>query len=157
MVQELVKTRQLNSPRHAIPVCDGEFVKRVKRVAEQHIADPCFTTAHAAAHLVISRMHLNRKMRALTGQTTHQFILTVRLETARTVLLTESPFIRVLARRVGFKSPSHFAKAFRRQFGVLPSHFRMEQGVSPSEQSPRGIAETIAGKPQCSIIATPPE
>ncbi len=103
---------------------DDEFLARVESTVEEHIADPCFTTAVAASCLAISRMHLNRRLRALTGQSTHEFIRSIRLNTAREILLQGTLPITVIAATVGFRSPSHFVEAFRERFGTTPARLR---------------------------------
>ena len=52
---------------------DQEFLERVREIVALHQSESAFTTSDVAAGLGISRMHLNRKLRALTGQSTHQF------------------------------------------------------------------------------------
>lgn len=105
---------------------DREFLERFRALVVKHYPDPEFTTEAAAAHVQLSRMHLNRKLRALTGQSTHEFIRTMRLEAARDLLPDPLPVARI-ARSVGFKSDSHFAQAFREKFGTPPSVYRANQ------------------------------
>ena len=79
-------------------------------------------------------MHLNRKLRALTGQSTHEFIRTMRLETARDLLQKHMP-VEFIAGSVGFKSSSHFAKVFQQRFGAKPSTYRTMK--SQAREPPR--------------------
>jgi AraC-like DNA-binding protein len=109
---------------HARTSRDDEFLARVKSGVELHCEDPRFTTSSAAAELAMSRMHLNRRLRALTGKSTHEYILEVRLENARNLLVHTGVPVGTISSRVGFRSPSHFARAFRMRFGVPPSRFR---------------------------------
>ncbi len=102
---------------------DQEFLQRFRAMVSEHYSDPDFTTAAAAENVEMSRMHLNRKLRELTGQSTHEFIKTARLEAARTLLSRPLP-VAFIAHSVGFKSSSHFAGAFREMFGTSPSEYR---------------------------------
>ena len=126
----------VSGPRSSIPPREGEFLKRMQTIAEQHLADPCFTTADAAACLAMSRMHLNRKLRTITGKSTHQFIQAMRLESARTALLAQQLPVKVIALRVGFRSTSHFTKAFRVKFGVSPLQYRKNNHVDSPARFP---------------------
>ena len=101
---------------------DLEFLRRFRDIAAQHCSDSEFTTEVAAASVAMSRMHLNRKLRALTGKSTHKFIREVRLEAARAMILKQLP-IGYVAKSVGFRSSSQFAKVFRERFGSSPSTF----------------------------------
>ena len=108
---------------------DQQFLERFREVVRQHRADPEFTTATAASILGMSRMHLNRKLHALTGESTHEYIVGMRLEEARALLLQPWP-VAVVARSCGFKTSSHFARAFRDRFGDSPSGFRARQSLA---------------------------
>jgi AraC-like DNA-binding protein len=103
---------------------DDAFVRTIEEVVSSHLADPDFGTYQAASVAGISRMHLNRKLRALTGQSTREFIRTIRLQHSSTLLRQKSYRVSDVARQVGFRSLSHFAKVFRKQFGVTPSKYQ---------------------------------
>jgi len=126
--------RRAPGPSSLSPACvrERECLKRAHRIAEEHLADPFFSTSDAAAYLFMSRMHLNRSLRKLTGQSTHQFILEKRLECARRVLLKQSIPVTAVAARVGFRSSSHFSKAFRVRDGATPAAYRRANPYSGS-------------------------
>jgi AraC-like DNA-binding protein len=106
---------------------DEGFVAQVHDVIQQHLGDPLYTTTAAATDLGMSRMHLNRRLRALTGKSTHEFIRAIRLDAAREMLLHSNDPVRAVAAAVGFSSTSHFAHAFCDRFGMTPSNFRMQR------------------------------
>jgi transcriptional regulator GlxA family with amidase domain len=109
--------------KNPLSASDEEFLARFREIVAQHHSDRAFTTQVAAESVAVSRMHLNRKLQALTGKSTHEFIRAMRLEAARDLL--QMPLsVEFIARAVGFKSSSHFAKAFRQKFGVRPSKYR---------------------------------
>ncbi|WP_353653660.1 AraC family transcriptional regulator [Mycobacterium sp. DL99] len=56
--------------------------------------------------------------------TPYQFLLDLRIERAKTSLLTTSQTVAEIASSVGFSTPSHFANAFRRRVGISPSGYR---------------------------------
>ena len=125
------------SSRPPISEADQQFLIRFREMVEQHLGEPEFTTASAAALIGMSRMHLNRKLRALTRQSTHEYIRRVRLEGARALLSQPLP-VAFIAHCFGFKSMSNFAKAFRHEFGTSPSIFRAKQNLArePKIQKP---------------------
>ncbi len=113
---------------------DRVFLERFQELVKQHQAEPEFTTAEAAAQVGMSRMHLNRKLRVLTGQSTHDYIIGKRLEKARDLLSGPLP-IESIAQSVGFKSSSHFSQVFRQRFGATPSAYRAN---APLAREPTG-------------------
>lgn len=130
-LHHLVRRPPVSSPLRPAGAREREFLNRVHQVAEEHLADPFFTTTDAAACLLMSRMHLNRRLRKLTGQSTHQFIHERRLECARTILLTQPLPVAAVAAQAGFMSLSHFSKAFRLRYGVPPAAYRRQNPIAP--------------------------
>jgi transcriptional regulator GlxA family with amidase domain len=128
--------KRLNAPLSA---ADKRFLSRFRATVTQHQSEPDFTTTAAAANVGMSRMHLNRRLRELTGQSTHEYILGMRLEAARKLLPKPLPVARI-ARSVGFKSDSHFAQAFRKEFGAPPTVYRTQHPLArqPTGRKPSG-------------------
>ncbi len=138
ILRHFLHGQQGASTERVIRVEEKEFLERVHRVAGEHLADPSFTTANAADCLEMSRMHLNRRLRTLTGKSTHQLIQEMRLESAREVLVTEQLPVAAVAERVGFKSISQFTRAFRLRFGAPPAEYRKQNlEVPPPPREPR--------------------
>lgn len=105
---------------------DETFLKKVMAAVEAHIDDPAFETDDLAREAGVSRRHLNRKLRALTGQSVREFIRTLRLKRAAQLLQQKSGTVTEIAYEVGFQSIAHFAKIFREEFGVAPSEYEGE-------------------------------
>jgi AraC-like DNA-binding protein len=75
----------------------------------------------------------------------HEDLLERRMRAAA-ALLIEQPAIPVadVARLVGYRQPSHFARAFRRRFGLAPAGFR---AVARQNGVHRRIAGSEGGAP----------
>ena len=78
-----------------------------------------------ASHMCLSSGQLNRKMKSITGNTTQNYVLRLRLEQARILLQSdsESP-IADIAYRCGFEDAATFSRAFKRVFDSTPSQMR---------------------------------
>jgi AraC family transcriptional regulator len=72
----------------------------------------------------VSAGHLHRAFRATAGVTPLDYINEKRIRRAAAMLVQEQVPITELALRVGFSSPGHFARTFRRVTGVSPSAYR---------------------------------
>jgi AraC family transcriptional regulator, regulatory protein of adaptative response / methylphosphotriester-DNA alkyltransferase methyltransferase len=82
-----------------------------------------------ARRVASSRRQLQRAY-AEIGRTTFRARLTaVRMQRAADLLEAGGLTVREVARRVGYRQPAQFAKAFRRRFGVAPSGY----GVAASD------------------------
>jgi AraC family transcriptional regulator of adaptative response / methylphosphotriester-DNA alkyltransferase methyltransferase len=77
-----------------------------------------------ARRVASSRRQLQRAY-AEIGRTTFRSHLTrVRMDRAAEMLASRALTVREVARRVGYRQPAQFAKAFRRLHGVAPSEYR---------------------------------
>lgn len=119
MVRELGRGARAHARYHN--TSDREFLAAVAEIIQAHLGDPGFDTREAAQEMSMSRMHLHRKLRALTGCSTRQYITARRLERARQLLGGKALRVCDVAGKVGFRSPSYFARAFARIYGVYPS------------------------------------
>ncbi len=102
---------------------DEIFIKRAKEVVHANLEDSEFRVDDLCKALAMSRTQLHRKLKAITQQSTGEFMRTQRLLRAAELLSGGGGNVTEVAYSVGFKSLSHFAKAFREQFGVTPSEY----------------------------------
>jgi DNA-binding response OmpR family regulator len=102
---------------------DEKFLKRAAEVLEKHLANPGFSPEMFADAMMMSRPHLNRKLRGLLGQRTGEFIRTMRLKRAAELLRQKSGTVSEIAFQVGFNHLSYFARSFRAQYGQSPHEY----------------------------------
>lgn len=102
---------------------DDRFMAKVIRIIGENVSNFDFDVEMLHERLGMSRMHLSRKIRILTGTSPHIFIRNLRLEKAGELLLKKSGNITEIAYSVGFSNPSGFTKAFREYFGVSPKNY----------------------------------
>jgi DNA-binding response OmpR family regulator len=102
---------------------DEKFLQRAINIVEEKISNSDFNIDQFCSEIGMSRPTLNRKLRALTGLSTNEFIRTLRLKRASQLLQQKSATIIEIAYEVGFNNPSYFAECFRKQFGKSPSEY----------------------------------
>ncbi|MDA3866677.1 MAG: helix-turn-helix transcriptional regulator [Salinivirgaceae bacterium] len=90
---------------------------------ENHLDDPGFDPLSLANELLMSRVQLYRKLKAVTNQTVNEFIFAVRVNEAAQILTTQNKTISEVAYEVGFRDPAHFSKIFSKHFGMPPSKY----------------------------------
>jgi signal transduction histidine kinase/DNA-binding response OmpR family regulator/streptogramin lyase len=106
---------------------DEKFLYQVIDIIQNQLDNPHFTVQMMSEAIGMSRMALHLKLKALTGQSPHSFVRLFRLKKAALLLKQKSVNVTEVAYEVGYKSPSHFTKAFQKQFGETPSHFSTHQ------------------------------
>ncbi len=72
-------------------------------------------------HFGISRTQFYRKLNALIGQSVADYIRSVRLKEASKLLRKGEMNITEIAYAIGFSSPSHFSRTFKKAYGKPPS------------------------------------
>jgi AraC family transcriptional regulator, regulatory protein of adaptative response / methylphosphotriester-DNA alkyltransferase methyltransferase len=86
------------------------------------------TVDSVAKALAVSPRQLQRIYAQFGDTTFHDDLVGRRLEAAARLLATPSITVREVAQRVGFHQSPHFARAFRRRYGVSPSTYRAKAG-----------------------------
>ena len=100
----------------------------VLRFIEVHLSDPQLSTAMVAKGCGISPRYLSFLLR-LNGTSFSELVWDERLAKAKEWLSTSDPrdiSISEIAYGVGFKSPAHFSRMFKRVVGMNPRDFRCE-------------------------------
>jgi len=105
---------------------DRQFLEKAAAVTEQHLADPLFDVEVLAAELKVSRRQLYRKLKALLGETPHDYIVGRRLGAAARLLLSGELTVAEVAYKTGFTDAANFTRSFTRQYGMSPSKYRKE-------------------------------
>ncbi len=101
---------------------EDDFMNRVYALLESRLDDSTFGVEPLATAIGMSRMHLNRKVKAMTGLTPNELIRVVRLKRAADLLLT-GVSVSEVADRVGFDTPAYFSKVFKEHHHLTPSEY----------------------------------
>lgn len=107
---------------------DKEFIDKAMEIVQKHMGDPDFNMDMFAREVGIARTKLFIKLKAISGQTPAEFILTIRLKEA-TVMLKNNPGLNIMeiSDRLGFSSPKYFRKCFKDKYHVTPQEYRKEE------------------------------
>ncbi|MDX1301531.1 GlxA family transcriptional regulator [Photobacterium sp.] len=66
----------------------------------------------------------NRKFKEQVGQSPHQYLQKIRMETAQQLLRDFGMSVQDVAEQVGYKDAYHFSTRFQQQFSITPSKYR---------------------------------
>jgi AraC-like DNA-binding protein len=98
---------------------DQEFVDNLVHVVNRNYANSNFDVSSMAAEMAISDRQLQRKVKALTGQSPMQYLRQFRLERSLQHLRDGLP-VGEAAKAVGFSSHAYFTSCFRTRLGITP-------------------------------------
>ena len=117
------RTEAPPAARHARERLPAHTLRRVRDYVESSLALDLDVTALANV-AGMSPAHFARAFAATAGMTPFEYVMTRRLERARQLLERTDRSALSIALDVGFKTPSHFAARFRREYGVTPREVR---------------------------------
>jgi signal transduction histidine kinase/DNA-binding response OmpR family regulator len=106
---------------------DQEFLEHAMQIIEENMSNEHFKVDFLAREIGMSRPHLNRKLRALVNQSTNQFIQSVRLQRAASLLRQQAGNVSEIAFQTGFSSTAYFSKCFKEKYGETPGSFSRKE------------------------------
>jgi DNA-binding response OmpR family regulator len=132
--RRLLRERFVKMPLHSfqaseieITATDEQFLKKAIQAIEDNISNVNFNVEQLEEAMSMSKMQLYRKLTFFTNMGGNAFIRHVRLQRAAQLLEKSNLTVAEIAYQVGFNSPSYFTKAYKKEFGKLPSA-KEEQG-----------------------------
>ncbi len=103
---------------------DRKFVNEFTAIVEGNIANEDFGVDDICKEIGISRVQLYRKVKAVLGYNINEYILDVRMQKAKYLLLNEELSISEISYKVGFSSQAYFSTVFKSKFGLTPKGFK---------------------------------
>ncbi len=110
----------------AISSADEQLLDRMQKLLEAQLTNPKFSAEIFSHEMGLSRMQLHRKLKALTGLSTTEFIRSQRLKMAAHILSHSHVNVSEVAYEVGFNDASYFTKCFKASYGKAPSSYAKE-------------------------------
>ena len=107
----------------SITSMDEKFLKQAIEIVEEHITEEKFDQAEFREAMNMSKSTLFRKLQALTGQAPTEFIRTIRLKRAASLLKQNFGNVTQVSLEVGFNNLSYFNRTFKKLFGVSPVEY----------------------------------
>jgi len=98
-------------------------VKEVQAHIDHYFQDPISLNT-MAQHFYVSREHLSRTFKALTGENITDYITRRRMEKARELILQRHLSIKNVAQMTGYSDLAYFYKVFKKFYGVPPGEMK---------------------------------
>ena len=127
-LEEQVEDVKMKSP-------DEKLLARVMATVNKHLNNSDLSVDMIAEEVGISRVHLHRKMKELTGQTPHDFIRSIRLKQAANLLSTRNMNITEVVYACGFSNAASFSTMFKNVYGMSPREYMRSQQKENKKKS----------------------
>lgn len=102
---------------------DEKLMERLIKIMNENISNPDLNVEMLAERIGMSRVHLYRKLKELTNQSTSDFIKNVRLKQAAFLLTEKGMNVNETAILVGFNHVNYFSCVFKDYYGISPSAY----------------------------------
>ena len=102
---------------------DLECVNLAREILDNNLVNP--PALNLLSKLIgLNEFKLKKGFKEVFGTSVHAYVIQRRLEFAKTLLDSHSLTVSEVASRVGYGNVSHFASAFRKQYGINPGSYK---------------------------------
>jgi YesN/AraC family two-component response regulator len=102
------------------------IVEKAKLYIDAHYGQKGLTLHEVAAKNHVSANYLSYLFKKYTGFNLWEYVIKLRMEESRRLLTTTDLRRYEIAERVGYESPEHFSKIFKKYYGKSPSELKKE-------------------------------
>ncbi len=103
---------------------DKTFLKKVTHILEMYICENDISIEKISNEIGMSRVHLYRKIKELTGSSPSEFFKIYKIKKSLPLLKAKNMSISEIAYSCGFSSPAYYSKCFKDVFNISPSDFQ---------------------------------
>ena len=123
MLERYSKSLEVEPEKITFNAMDEALLKRAVAIVEKNMDNIEFSTDEFAREMNMSRSNLHLKLKAITGESTIDFIRKIRFNEACKLLKDGRYTVSEVSSMVGFNTPSYFATSFKKYFGCLPTEY----------------------------------
>lgn len=107
---------------------DEKFLEKFSEYIRDHIDDTELNVNKISEELGLSRVHLYRKIKNITGISPVEFIRNFRLSVAAKLLEQDDYNINEICYKTGFQDASYFRKCFKQKYGIPATKYAEQHG-----------------------------
>lgn len=102
----------------------NRIVENTRQYIDQHYRQKGLTIHDVAKNNHVSPNYLSYLFKKYTGSSLWEYVVKLRMEESRALILNTDLRRYEIAERVGYESPEHFSKIFKKYYGVSPSELK---------------------------------
>lgn len=110
---------------------DNEFIRKIDDLIEARLSSDKIDVNYLSDKMCMSNSTLYRKMKALTGLSTNEYVRKTKMRHAERFLLEGKYSISEIAFKVGINNLFYFRQCFKEEFGTIPSEYlkKLKEGA----------------------------
>lgn len=93
-----------------------------------------FTLRSLSRNFGLNELMLKTGFKKLFGQTIRQFVIELRMNKAKSLIIQNEETVNEISFKVGYKSVSHFIQTFKKHYGITPSQHKTLPHCNPLPQ-----------------------
>jgi signal transduction histidine kinase/DNA-binding response OmpR family regulator len=105
---------------------DVRFLDKAISIVHEQIGNSEFDITQFSSSMNLSRTHLHKKLKVITGQSPSEFVRNLRLQRASQLLAAGADQVSVIAYDTGFNNVSYFTRMFKSKYGVSPTEYKRQ-------------------------------
>ena len=106
----------------------SDMVGRVRQYMQQNMAED-ITVQQLSDMVYVSKSYLSRVFRKETGMSLNEYLQKLRVEAAKSILVSSSLCVEEVSSMVGYHSPKYFYRVFLAGTGMSPRDFRKSESA----------------------------
>ena len=103
---------------------DEELMEKVMNIINENMSEVELSVEMIAEKVGYSRVHVYRKIKEITNLSARDFVKSIKLKQAATLLSEKNLSVSEVAYAVGYSNISHFSNSFKSYFGVPPKEYK---------------------------------
>ncbi|MBN2851572.1 MAG: response regulator [Clostridia bacterium] len=125
--EALLSLKKIEDLSNRNNVTDDDYKSNIIKAIEENYADSHFSIKVLAEIINLSAGYVSPLFKRLFNTTFQEYLVTIRLERAKILLLTTLYKNYEIAEKVGFDDANYFSTAFKNRFSMSPSHYRKKK------------------------------
>lgn len=105
---------------------DSLFLAKLNELLYRELSHTKLDVEYIAQKLNMSSSNFYRRVRRLTSKTPNEYLTDMRMERAKALLLMNESDIAQVSLAVGYSSHSYFSLCFKKQFGMTPKEYILQ-------------------------------
>ena len=127
-LNDILTSFHLYSPINVMSKDHTNIVEETISYINKHFTED-ITVGHLAERAGFSQYHFIRIFKKETGLTPYEYIINIRINTAKYLLRNSQLSVKDICFNTGFSSESVFCSAFKKRLGITPTEYRTQEEI----------------------------